>query len=56
MNNALINDEHRIVLLANRRESLLNPEFDPAPVVKLFTPDAGRRSDLAADRDRSRRS
>ena len=31
----------RIVLLANGRESLENPDFDPAPVVKLFTPDAG---------------
>ena len=41
MNNALITDEQRIVLLANGRESLQNPDFDPAPVVKLFTPDAG---------------
>ena len=41
MNNALITDEQRIVLLANGRESLENPDFDPAPVVKLFTPDAG---------------
>lgn len=40
MNNALITDEHRIVLLATGRESLQNPNFDPAPVVKLFTPDA----------------
>ncbi|ASI67884.1 transposase [Diaphorobacter nitroreducens] len=41
MNNALITDEQRVVLLANGRESLVNPDFDPAPVVKLFTPDAG---------------
>lgn len=41
MNNALITDEQRIVLLANGRESLENADFDPAPVVKLFTPDAG---------------
>ncbi|STU92443.1 Protein of uncharacterised function (DUF2958) [Klebsiella pneumoniae] len=41
MNNALITDEQRIVLLANGRESLENPDFDPAPVVKLFTPDDG---------------
>jgi hypothetical protein len=41
MINALITDEQRIVLLANGRESLQNPDFDPAPVVKLFTPDAG---------------
>jgi len=31
MNNALITDEQRIVLLANGRESLENPDFDPAP-------------------------
>lgn len=41
MNNALITDEQRIVLLANGREALENPQFDPVPVVKLFTPDAG---------------
>jgi len=41
MNNALISDEQRIVLLANGRESLENQDFDPPPVVKLFTPDAG---------------
>ncbi|EPM4772790.1 DUF2958 domain-containing protein [Pseudomonas aeruginosa] len=41
MNHALITDEQHIVLLANGRESLDNPDFDPAPVVKLFTPDAG---------------
>ena len=41
MNHAFITDEQRIVLLANGRESLENPDFDPAPVVKLFTPDAG---------------
>ena len=38
---AFITDEQRVVLLANGRESLQNPDFDPAPVVKLFTPDAG---------------
>ena len=41
MNHAFITDEQRIVLLANGRASLDNPGFDPAPVVKLFTPDAG---------------
>ncbi|OZI16205.1 DUF2958 domain-containing protein [Bordetella genomosp. 7] len=41
MNNALITDEQRVMLLANGRESLENPDFDPVPVVKLFTPDAG---------------
>lgn len=40
----LITDEQRILLLANGRESLENSNFDPAPVVKLFTPDAGRRT------------
>lgn len=41
MNYAFITDEQRALLLANGRESLQNPDFDPAPVVKLFTPDAG---------------
>ena len=40
MNNVLITDEQRALLLANGRESLQSPDFDPAPVVKLFTPDA----------------
>ncbi|OAI58715.1 transposase [Ralstonia solanacearum] len=39
--NPLITDEQRHVLLLNGRESSQNPGFDPAPVVKLFTPDAG---------------
>ncbi|VBT33937.1 putative lipoprotein [Burkholderia pseudomallei] len=38
---AFITDEQRFLLLANGRESLQNPDFDAAPVVKLFTPDAG---------------
>lgn len=38
---ALITDEQRFLMLANGRESLQNADFDPAPVVKLFTPDAG---------------
>lgn len=38
--NTLIPDEQRVLLLANGRESLQNPDFDPAPVVKLFTPNA----------------
>ena len=37
---ALITDEQRVLLLANGRESLQKPDFDPPPVVKLFTPDA----------------
>ncbi|SOE35329.1 DUF2958 domain-containing protein [Delftia acidovorans] len=41
MNYAFITDEQWALLLANGRESLENRDFDPAPVVKLFTPDAG---------------
>ena len=36
----LITDEQRAQLLANGRQSLEQDNFDPAPVVKLFTPDA----------------
>lgn len=38
---ALITDDQRTVLLANGRRSLEEEGFDPPPVVKLFTPDAG---------------
>jgi hypothetical protein len=41
MNCAFITDEQRILLQANGRESLETQGFDPPPVVKLFTPDAG---------------
>jgi hypothetical protein len=34
----LITDEQRAQLLANGRQSLENDDFDPPPVVKLFTP------------------
>ena len=37
----LITDEQRAQLLANGRQSLEQENFDPIPVVKLFTPDAG---------------
>jgi Protein of unknown function (DUF2958) len=37
----LITDDQHIQLLANGRQSLEQENFDPAPVVKLFTPDAG---------------
>jgi hypothetical protein len=37
----LITDEQRVQLLANGRQSLEQENFDPAPVVKLFTPDGG---------------
>ncbi len=37
----LISDELRAQLLANGRLSLADEGFDPPPVVKLFTPDAG---------------
>jgi len=37
----LISDEQRAQLLANARLSMRTEDFDPAPVVKLFTPNAG---------------
>ena len=37
----LIADEQLVQLLANGRLSLEQENFDPAPVIKLFTPDAG---------------
>ena len=37
----LITETLRAQLLANGRQSLDNDDFDPPPVVKLFTPDAG---------------
>lgn len=37
----LIPDELRAQLLTNGRQSLADEGFDPPPVVKLFTPDAG---------------
>lgn len=37
----LISDELRAQLLANGRQALADEGFDPPPVVKLFTPDAG---------------
>lgn len=37
----LISDELRAQLLANGQQSLADEGFDPPPVVKLFTPDAG---------------
>jgi len=37
----LITDEQRSQLLANGWHSQADEAFDPAPVVKLFTPDAG---------------
>ena len=41
MNCAFITDEQRALLLANGRQSTETSDFDPAPVLKLFTPDAG---------------
>lgn len=41
MNYAFITDEQRALLLANGRQSTETSDFDPAPVLKLFTPDAG---------------
>ena len=40
MNQALITDEQRAQLLANGRATAEGQDIDPAPVVKLFTPDA----------------
>jgi hypothetical protein len=37
----LITPEQRELLLANGRSSRTQDDFDPHPVVKLFTPDAG---------------
>ena len=37
----LITETLRAQLLANGQKSLDNDDFDPPPVVKLFTPDAG---------------
>lgn len=37
----LITDVQRAQLLSNGRQSLTDEGFDPPPVVKLFTPDAG---------------
>lgn len=37
----LITDEQQARLLANGRHSVESENFDPTPVVKLFTPDAG---------------
>jgi Protein of unknown function (DUF2958) len=37
----LITDVQRAQLLANGRQSLIDEGFDPLPVVKLFTPNAG---------------
>lgn len=36
----LITDEIRTALIANGQRSQSNPDFDPHPVVKLFTRDA----------------
>ena len=36
----LITDEQCAELLANGRQSIENEDFDPLPVLKLFTPDA----------------
>ena len=37
----LITETLRAQLLANGQQSLDNDDFDPPPVVKLFTPDGG---------------
>jgi Protein of unknown function (DUF2958) len=40
MTHPLITDEQRAQLLANGRASAEGQDIDPAPVVRLFTPDA----------------
>lgn len=37
----LLLESHRIDLLANGRRRILEAAYDPVPVIKLFTPDAG---------------
>ncbi len=44
----LITDAQRAQLLANGQRFIDYPDFDPAPVVKLFTPDAGATWLIAA--------
>lgn len=41
MRTMLITKAERAQLLANGKHSSEDPSFDPYPVVKLFTPDAG---------------
>jgi hypothetical protein len=38
-------------MLANGGKSLQTPDFNPVPAVMLFTPDAGRRRELAVARE-----
>lgn len=38
---SIITDDQRAVLLANGQRAVGEEGFDPLPVVKLFTPDAG---------------
>lgn len=47
MSYAFITDEQRLVLLANGRESLQNPDFDP----RTWSSCSRRMPDPAADRD-----
>ncbi len=37
----LLTETQRAQLLANGQQFLVNDDFDPPPVVKLFTPDGG---------------
>jgi len=38
---SFLSDAQRALLIANGRIALIHEDFDPLPVVKLFTPDAG---------------
>jgi Protein of unknown function (DUF2958) len=40
----LITDEQRTTMLANSRHYDRNPDFDPVPVVKIFSPIGGATS------------
>lgn len=46
--NLLVNDDERAQLLVNGAARAAAPNFDPIPVVKLFTPDAHATWMLAA--------
>jgi hypothetical protein len=38
---SFLSDAQRALLIANGRRAQVHEDFDPLPVVKLFTPDAG---------------
>ena len=46
----LITEDQRTIMLANGREYVRNPDFDPVPVIKLFDP-LGSGTGLLTDLD-----